>query len=233
VFAWAKPTDMRKSFRALAAVVTGELQSDPLSGSVYLFVARNKQRAKITWVDRIGFCLFQKQFPRGSFAGPSRGAGPGAIVAAALVSRGVPGTKETISGGLCTQRFPTALARRTDEVYGMVRGSIDIRLVKASNLFVVVQSRASSLRDCCAWSPHPRTPQRNELLEFFRLEHWNIHRATPAPKNFHAVLTEDGQPRIPRAFLGRDSRLKTCRRTRPSVESEPSALRAPVGFGGV
>jgi hypothetical protein len=34
VFASTKPTDMRKSFRTLAAVVTAELENDPLSGAV-------------------------------------------------------------------------------------------------------------------------------------------------------------------------------------------------------
>jgi hypothetical protein len=35
VLASTKPKDMRKSFRALAVVVTAELNTDPLSGAVY------------------------------------------------------------------------------------------------------------------------------------------------------------------------------------------------------
>jgi transposase len=70
VFASTKPTDMRKSFRTLAAVVTAELENDPLSGAVYLFIAKNKKRAKVIWFDGTGFCLFQKRLSKGCFAAP-------------------------------------------------------------------------------------------------------------------------------------------------------------------
>jgi len=70
VFASAKPTDMRKSFRTLAALVVGELGDDPLSGTVFLFISRNMKRAKVIWWDGTGFCLFQKLLAKGRFAAP-------------------------------------------------------------------------------------------------------------------------------------------------------------------
>jgi transposase len=70
VFASAKPTDMRKSFRALAAVVVADLADDPLSGAVFLFIAKNMKRAKVIWWDGTGFCLFQKQLAKNRFAAP-------------------------------------------------------------------------------------------------------------------------------------------------------------------
>lgn len=70
VFAWTKPTDMRKSFQALASVVVAELGDDPMSGSAFLFISRNTKRAKVIWWDGTGFCLFQKRLAKGHFAAP-------------------------------------------------------------------------------------------------------------------------------------------------------------------
>jgi hypothetical protein len=46
VYAHAQPTDMRKGFDGLCALVTQGLQRDPLSGDVFLFVSRDRVRAK-------------------------------------------------------------------------------------------------------------------------------------------------------------------------------------------
>lgn len=70
VFASAKPTDMRAGFKSLAAAVVAELQNDPLAGGIFLFVAKNKRRAKMIWFDGVGFCLFQKQLSKSRFAAP-------------------------------------------------------------------------------------------------------------------------------------------------------------------
>jgi transposase len=79
VFASAKPTDMRAGFKSLAAAVVAELQNDPLAGGVFLFVAKNKKRAKVIWFDGIGFCLFQKQLAKAKFAAPWEQAFDGSI----------------------------------------------------------------------------------------------------------------------------------------------------------
>lgn len=79
VFAWTKPTDMRKSFQALAAVVVGELGGDPLSGTAFLFISKNTKRAKVIWWDGSGFCLFQKRLSKGHFAAPWEHAHQGAV----------------------------------------------------------------------------------------------------------------------------------------------------------
>ena len=79
VFASAKPTDMRAGFRTLAAAVVAELQNDPLAGGVFLFIAKNRKRAKMIWFDGIGFCLFQKQLAKARFAAPWEHAHEGTI----------------------------------------------------------------------------------------------------------------------------------------------------------
>ena len=46
-WAYAAPTDLRKGFDGLQALVLKELSRDPLSGDLYLFVSRNRIRAKV------------------------------------------------------------------------------------------------------------------------------------------------------------------------------------------
>ena len=68
VFAYAEPIDMRKSFDTLAALVKEGLKQDLLSGSLYLFVSRNRKRAKVLYFDGTGLCLFAKRLGKGQFA---------------------------------------------------------------------------------------------------------------------------------------------------------------------
>ena len=68
VFACAEPVDMRKSFDTLAALVKESLGQDLLSGSLFLFVSRNRKRAKVLYFDGTGLCLFAKRLEKGVFA---------------------------------------------------------------------------------------------------------------------------------------------------------------------
>jgi transposase len=68
VFAYAAPIDMRKSFDTLAALVKEALKQDLLSGSLFLFVSRNRKRAKVLYFDGTGLCLFAKRLEKGKFA---------------------------------------------------------------------------------------------------------------------------------------------------------------------
>ena len=68
VFAYAEPIDMRKSFDTLAALVKEALKQDLLSGSLFLFVSRNRRRAKVLYFDGTGLCLFAKRLEKGKFA---------------------------------------------------------------------------------------------------------------------------------------------------------------------
>ena len=47
VFVAREPTDMRKSFDTLAALVIDVVDEDPQSGHLFLFVNRRRDRAKI------------------------------------------------------------------------------------------------------------------------------------------------------------------------------------------
>ena len=79
VFAFAAPTDMRKSYDTLAVLVTRELGRDVLSGDLFVFVGKTRRRAKVLYFDGTGLCLFQKRLEKGRFAAPWQQRGDGAL----------------------------------------------------------------------------------------------------------------------------------------------------------
>ena len=68
VFAYTLPTDMRKGFDGLYGMVSSDLDRDPMSGELFLFVARNRKRAKVLMWDGTGLCLYAKRLEKGQFA---------------------------------------------------------------------------------------------------------------------------------------------------------------------
>jgi transposase len=54
VYAYAKPVDMRKGFDGLSALITADLQRDPLNGDAFIFVSRDRVRAKVLHWDGTG-----------------------------------------------------------------------------------------------------------------------------------------------------------------------------------
>lgn len=70
VFAYAEPTDMRKSFHTLSALVEQSMKRDVLQGDLFLFVSRNRKRAKVLYFDGTGLCLLAKKLERGQFSAP-------------------------------------------------------------------------------------------------------------------------------------------------------------------
>jgi transposase len=49
-------------------LVTQGLQRDPLSGDIFIFVSRDRIRAKTLQYDGTGLCLYAKRLERGRFA---------------------------------------------------------------------------------------------------------------------------------------------------------------------
>jgi transposase len=74
IFAYTQPTDMRKSFQGLLALVQRVFTEDPYSGSLFVFVNRRGNYVKILAWDRTGFSLYAKRLERGRFIFPAAAA---------------------------------------------------------------------------------------------------------------------------------------------------------------
>jgi transposase len=70
VFMYDAPVDMRKSFDTLSALVAQEMKRDLLDGDLFLFVGKNRRRAKVLYFDGTGLCLLAKRLEQGLFGAP-------------------------------------------------------------------------------------------------------------------------------------------------------------------
>lgn len=68
---YLEPTDMRKSFDSLCGIVTTELNSNPTSGTAYLFVNKLRDKIKILHWRTGGFVLYYKRLEKGTFELPN------------------------------------------------------------------------------------------------------------------------------------------------------------------
>ena len=80
-FLCLQPTDLRKSFDSLAALTVSVIRENPLSGHLFVFLNRDRNRAKVLFWDRTGYCLYYKRLEAGTFILPVR---PGCDVSAAI-----------------------------------------------------------------------------------------------------------------------------------------------------
>jgi transposase len=70
VYVVAEPMDLRKSIDGLALAVETSLGASPLSGSVFVFFNRGRDKVKLLWWDRHGFWLAYKRLEKGRFRRP-------------------------------------------------------------------------------------------------------------------------------------------------------------------
>jgi transposase len=68
VYAYGAPVDMRKGFDGLSALVTNDLNHDPLAGDFFVFVNHTRKRAKVLLWDGTGLCIYAKRLEQGRFA---------------------------------------------------------------------------------------------------------------------------------------------------------------------
>ncbi len=73
IFVAVGATDLRKSFDTLSVLVKEVLRQDPLSGHLFAFFNRRKDRVKLLVWDRSGFWLFYKRLEEGTFSIPGTG----------------------------------------------------------------------------------------------------------------------------------------------------------------
>lgn len=70
-FLFTGVTDMRKGFDGLCALVSGSMGRDVLSGDVFIFVNRTRNRMKLLVWDRTGFVVCCKRLEEGTFELPA------------------------------------------------------------------------------------------------------------------------------------------------------------------
>lgn len=71
IYIAVEAVDMRKGFDGLAAVVRHQLRREPMSGELFVFLNRRRDRVKILYWDRSGWVIFYKRLERGSFKLPA------------------------------------------------------------------------------------------------------------------------------------------------------------------
>ena len=59
--------DMRKGHNSLILVITEMMQSEPLNGALYVFVAKNRKACKAIYFDGTGLILIHKKLEQGRF----------------------------------------------------------------------------------------------------------------------------------------------------------------------
>ena len=67
IWLYSQPTDMRKSYNGLSALVKNQLQENPLSGQLFVFINRRRTQLKILYFDRSGYCIWMKKLEQGLF----------------------------------------------------------------------------------------------------------------------------------------------------------------------
>jgi transposase len=67
VYLAAQPTDLRKSFDGLSALVAQTFGQDPLCGHLFVFRNRRGDQIRILFWDRTGYAILAKKLARGRF----------------------------------------------------------------------------------------------------------------------------------------------------------------------
>jgi transposase len=70
IFVAAESVDLRRGFDGLAAATRSVIDQDPLSGHVFCFLNRRRNRIKLLVWDRTGYLIVYKRLERGTFALP-------------------------------------------------------------------------------------------------------------------------------------------------------------------
>ena len=68
VYAYSQPADLRRGFDGLSALVRESMGRSELSGDLYVFLSRDRRRAKVLLWDGTGLCVYAKRLERGRFA---------------------------------------------------------------------------------------------------------------------------------------------------------------------
>ena len=70
VYLCRDPIDFRKSIGGLSVLVEQELELDPFGSALYVFINRQRNKIKVLYWHRNGFCLWLKRLESDRFAWP-------------------------------------------------------------------------------------------------------------------------------------------------------------------
>ena len=70
IYVAAEPVDLRRGFDGLAAATRSLMGADPMSGHVFVFLNRRRNRVKLLLWDRCGWLVVYKRLERGTFSLP-------------------------------------------------------------------------------------------------------------------------------------------------------------------
>ena len=70
VYLCREPIDFRKGINSLSIFVESELALDPFSQQLFVFVNRRRDKLKVLYWERSGFCLWQKRLEEERFHWP-------------------------------------------------------------------------------------------------------------------------------------------------------------------
>jgi transposase len=73
VYLCREPIDFRKSIDGLSALVEQALELNPFGDALYVFVNRHRNKIKVLYWHRNGFCLWYKRLEAEKFAWPRDG----------------------------------------------------------------------------------------------------------------------------------------------------------------
>lgn len=80
IYLAAGSTDMRKSYEGLYGLVRDRLGCEPLSGHLFLFANRQRNRLKVLYWDGSGLWVCAKRLEKGRFHWPEAAAGEEKVV---------------------------------------------------------------------------------------------------------------------------------------------------------
>lgn len=71
VFLHREPVDFRKQINGLSVLVQASMELDPMREALFVFSNRRRDRIKVLYWDRSGFCLWLKRLERERFVWPA------------------------------------------------------------------------------------------------------------------------------------------------------------------
>ena len=73
VYLCTEPADMRRGFDGLSGMAQSLMKQDPLSGHLFVFRNRNRDKLKILYWDQDGLAIWYKRLEQGTFQFPTDG----------------------------------------------------------------------------------------------------------------------------------------------------------------